>query len=154
MPRLKDSVDALGDRTRLYSGGTCQYLIEAALGAARVGPLDRQEMAHAAITPGRSGGADPDEPVETHWSKVKYKRMPQFRFPDAAKQLNMTEEVCKVRFFIDEKGIPYDIAIEECPEVFHAEIEEKAYKARFYPYKSGSQPAKAQFVLTIRFKLR
>ena len=72
-----------------------------------------------------------------HWSKVKNKRMPQFKFPEAAKALNM-KEVCQVRFFIDEKGVPYDVKIEKCPKVFHAEIQSKAYKARFYPLKSNA----------------
>ena len=89
-----------------------------------------------------------------HWSKVKNKRMPQFKFPEAAKALNMKEEVCQVRFFIDEKGVPYDVKIEKCPKVFHAEIQSKAYKARFYPLKSNGKSIKGQFVLSIRFKLR
>ena len=65
----------------------------------------------------------------------------------------MKEEVCQVRFFIDEKGVPYDVKIEKCPKVFHAEIQSKAYKARFYPLKSNGKSIKG-CCASIRFKLR
>ncbi len=89
-----------------------------------------------------------------HWSKVKQKRMPEFKFPEAAKALNMKEERCQVRFFIDEKGVPEKIVIEKCPKVFHDEINEKAMKARFYPMQVEGAAAKALFVLGITFRLR
>ena len=89
-----------------------------------------------------------------HWSKVKNKRMPQFKFPEAAKALNMKEEVCQVRFFIDEKGKPYDVKVEKCPAVFHESVKEAAWKWRFYPMKDGGKPIRSQFVLSILFKLR
>jgi periplasmic protein TonB len=89
-----------------------------------------------------------------HWSKVKAKRQVSPKFPEAAKALNLKEERCQVRFFIDEKGKPYEVVIEKCPVVFHASVKEAAYKWRFFPMKDKGKAVKSQFVLSILFKLR
>jgi len=89
-----------------------------------------------------------------HWSEVKPKRRVKPKFPAAAKALNLTEERCQVRFFIDEKGKPYDIKIEKCPTVFHDAVKTAAWNWRFYPMKENGKAVRAQFVLGITFKLR
>ena len=90
-----------------------------------------------------------------HWSDVKIKRQIPPKFPQAAKRLNITEERCLVRFFIDEKGKPMEVKIEKCNKIFHDELTSAAMKWRFYPVKSESgQKAKAQFLLSVVFKLR
>ena len=65
----------------------------------------------------------------------------------------MKEEVCQVRFFIDEKGVPYDVKIEKCPKVFHDSAKEAAWRWRFYPMRDGGKSVKAQFILSLKFKL-
>jgi len=94
------------------------------------------------------------QPIKAvHWSEVKVKKRVTPKMPDAAKQLNMTEESCQVRFFIDEKGVPYNIKLEKCPAIFHESALEAAWKWRFYPQKEERKKVKAQFVLKITYKL-
>ncbi len=89
-----------------------------------------------------------------HWSDVKPKRRVNPKFPQAAKALNITEESCNVRFFIDEQGKPYDIKVEKCSNLFHENVLAAAWKWRFYPVKSENGTAvKSSFVLRIKFKL-
>jgi protein TonB len=93
--------------------------------------------------------------ASVYWADVKAKRRVEPRFPEAAKQLNITEETCQVRFFIDERGKPYDIQVEKCSNIFHENVLEAAWKWRFYPYKSENGDAvKSTFVLKLTFKLR
>ncbi len=88
-----------------------------------------------------------------HWSEVKPKRRIAPKMPDAAKQLNMSEERCNVRFFINEKGVPYDVRLETCPAVFHESALEAAWKWRFYPMKVEGKAVKTQFTLAILYRL-
>jgi hypothetical protein len=74
--------------------------------------------------------------------------------PEAARVLSFTEESCNVRFFIDEKGKPYDIDVLECPAIFRDSALEAAWQWRFYPLKDQGVPTKAQFVLSIKYRLR
>ena len=83
---------------------------------------------------------------------VKYRARP--KMPEAARVLSFTEESCNVRFFIDEKGKPYDIQLEECPTIFRDSALEAAWQWRFYPYRDKGVPMKAQFVLSILYRLR
>jgi len=89
-----------------------------------------------------------------HWSEVKAKRRVSPKMPEAAKALNMKEERCQVRFFIDEKGKPYDIQLETCPKIFHESAKAAAWQWRFYPMKDGGKAVKAQFVLGITYRLK
>ena len=66
----------------------------------------------------------------------------------------MGEVDCKVRIFIDEKGVPYNFQFESCPKIFQASATEALAKWRWYPAKFQGQKVKAQFLLNIRYKLR
>ena len=88
-----------------------------------------------------------------HWSEVTVKKRVAPKMPDAAKQLNMAEERCQVRFFINEKGVPYDVKLESCPAIYHESALEAAWKWRFYPMKVDGAAIKAQFVLVIVYRL-
>ncbi len=68
-------------------------------------------------------------------------------------QRKRTEGACQVRLFIDEEGKPYDVQIEQCPEVFHESVTTAAYKWRFTPMKDDGIAAKSQYLLHLRFKL-
>jgi hypothetical protein len=99
---------------------------------------------------GSSGGG----PRSVHWTDVTVKVRAKPKMPEAARVLSFTEESCNVRFFIDEKGKPYDIRLEDCPTIFHDSALEAAWQWRFYPYRDHGVPTKAQFVLSIIYKLR
>ena len=68
--------------------------------------------------------------------------------------MNLGDQVCKARVFIDEKGVPYDVKVEDCPKVFHAATRAAMLKWRWYPPKAGREKVKAQVVIGIRYKLR
>ena len=89
-----------------------------------------------------------------HHSEVQVKRRVSPHYPDSAKDLNLGDVSCKVRIFIDDKGVPYDIAFEACPKVFHASAEDALMKWRWYPAKFEGNKVKAQFLLNIKYKLK
>src|SRR4029078_13733682 len=84
-----------------------------------------------------SGGGGPRS---VHWTDVAVKYRARPKMPEAARVLSFTEESCNVRFFIDEKGKPYDIQLEECPAIFHDSALEAAWQWRFHPYKDNRVP--------------
>jgi protein TonB len=86
-----------------------------------------------------------------HWSEVRIRSKVPPRMPEAAKALGL-ESRCLIRFFIDEKGKPYDIKVEKCPKVYHENVLKAAWKWKFYPMRVEGKPARAQFVQPIRFK--
>ena len=98
-----------------------------------------------------SGGGGPRS---VHWSQVAVKYRARPKMPEAARVLSFPEESCNVRFFIDETGKPYDIQLEECPTIFRDSALEAAWQWRFYPLKDEGVPVKAQFVLSILYRLR
>ena len=98
-----------------------------------------------------SGGGGPRA---VHWSEVAVKFRAKPKMPEAARVLSFTEESCNVRFFIDEKGKPYDIRLDDCPAIFRDSALEAAWQWRFYPMKDEGVPIKAQFVLSIKYRLR
>jgi len=102
--------------------------------------------------PGGQLGGPPVRAV--HWSEVEVKKRVQPKMPDAAKELGLSEERCQVRFFIDEKGEPYDVRIETCPAIYQQSALEAAWGWRFYPMKVEGQKVRAQFVLTIVYRLK
>jgi hypothetical protein len=93
-------------------------------------------------------------PRSVHWSQVAVKYRAKPKMPEAARMLSFTEESCNIRFFIDEKGKPYDMEVLECPAIFRDSALEAAWQWRFYPLKDNGVPTKAQFVLSIKYRLR
>jgi protein TonB len=83
---------------------------------------------------------------------MKAKRRVKPKYPASAKQLNL-EGSCQIRFYIDEKGKPYEIKIEKCPKVFHDAAKQAAWGWRFYPMRVEGKAVKAEFVLALKFKL-
>ena len=60
---------------------------------------------------------------------------------------------CKVRFFIDEKGKPYDVKIEACPKPFEQAAIDAGMASSFYPMKVEGKTVKTSFVYNYKFKL-
>ena len=106
-------------------------------------------------TPPPVPALDGTDAVPVTWTEVKSRIRVEPRFPEAAKQLNITEETCRVKFYIDEQGEPYDVQVEECHELFHENVLDAAWKWRFYPYENPDGDAiKSFFTLKFTFRLR
>ena len=82
------------------------------------------------------------------------KRRVSPEYPDVARDQNLGEVDCKVRIFIDEKGIPYDFRFQQCPKIFQSSAKKALAQWRWYPAKFQGQKVKAQFLLNIRYRLR
>jgi protein TonB len=89
-----------------------------------------------------------------HHSELDVKKRVQPVYPEAAKAMNLGDQRCKVRIFIDETGRPYDVRVEGCPKVFHSAARNAFMKWRWYPPKSGREKVKAQILIGTTFKLR
>lgn len=86
---------------------------------------------------------------------VRVKRRVAPQYPEAARSLNLPETRCIVTFSIDPKGRPAQVQIDGCPAIFHAALEDAAWKWRFYPVKDASgRPQAATFRLSTVFRLR
>lgn len=92
-------------------------------------------------------------PRAVHWSEVKAKTRVSPPFPEAARQLGLTEERCQLDLYIDEKGKVYDVKPKNCPKVFEEEALKAAWQWKFYPYKVDGRAEKATFTLTFKFVL-
>jgi hypothetical protein len=97
---------------------------------------------------------DSAEAEFVHWSEVRVKRRVNPSYPEAAKDLGLTEVHCKIRMKIDERGKPYEVTPESCPELFQQSATDAAWKWTFYPLERNGEPSKAEFVLNIIYRLR
>jgi protein TonB len=88
-----------------------------------------------------------------HHSELQVKRRVVPEYPEAAREMNLGDQDCKVRIFIDEEGVPYDVKFEACPKVFHDSARDAILKWRWYPAKVGGEKVKAQFLLNVKYKL-
>lgn len=88
-----------------------------------------------------------------HHSEVTTKKRVSPVYPDAAKEMNLGNVDCRVRIFIDENGVPFDVKFEACPKVFQASAKDAIMQWRWYPAKVGTEKVKAQFLLNIAYKL-
>jgi len=89
-----------------------------------------------------------------HHRDLEAKKRVQPRYPDAASEMNLGDQKCLARVFIDEKGKPYEVVVERCPKVFHAATKEAILKWRWYPPKDGKTKVKAQTVIGITYKMK
>jgi outer membrane biosynthesis protein TonB len=97
-----------------------------------------------------------DNILAVHSSKVKPKRRVQPRFPEAALAMGKKGDVqCTVHFYVDQKGVPTAVKIQDgCPTVYHESIKKAAWEWRFYPYKNESgNKVEVQFMLKLTFRL-
>jgi outer membrane biosynthesis protein TonB len=104
--------------------------------------------------PTGKGGVPGGTGVRTvHHSELQTKRRVLPDYPEAARDLGLGEQQCKVRVFIDAKGVPYDLRFEACPKVFQHTTEEAVLKWRWYPAKVDGKAVPAQFLLNVTYKL-
>lgn len=88
-----------------------------------------------------------------HHSELEVKKRVQPRYPQTAEDLNLGDQRCLVKVFIDEKGVPYDVVVEQCPKVFHAETKETILKWRWYPPKDGRDKVRGQTTIGVTYKM-
>jgi TonB family protein len=93
------------------------------------------------------------EVPERHWREVRPRSRVAPRYPVAAQKKGI-QGSCKVRFFIDQEGVPYKVKIEECPKVFHDAATKAALRWRFEPVEADGKPTRAQFLLSLRFRMK
>jgi len=107
-------------------------------------------------------GGDPDgEPGGTgtgtgprvfHHRDLTARAQPPPRYPPAAQDLDLGEVRCKARVSIDERGRPYEVAVEHCPSVFHAETRRALLRWRWYPPRDEQRrKVRAQTVIGITY---
>ncbi len=93
-------------------------------------------------------------PKVFHHSELEAKKKVQPEYPEAALSLNLGDQRCMVRVFIDEEGVPYDVIVEKCPNVFHPVTKETILKWRWYPPKDGKNKVKAQTTIGVTYKMK
>lgn len=91
-------------------------------------------------------------PMVMHSSKLTVKKQVQPIYPAAAETLNLGDQRCRARVFIDETGRVYDVRVETCPKVFHTATQSALMQWRYYPPKSGKDKVKAQILIGVTFK--
>lgn len=90
-----------------------------------------------------------------HNSQLRTKVTPPPRYPEAAESMNLGRQRCKVKVKIDEKGIPYEVKVSDCPKVFHEETRKSILKWRWYPYKDeNKKKVKAETLIAVVFQPR
>ena len=89
-----------------------------------------------------------------HHSEVEVKKRTDPRYPKSAKDMNLGDQRCLAKVFIDESGAPYKVLVENCPKVFHGETQAAIMKWRWYPPRVGREKVKAQITIAINYKVR
>lgn len=91
-------------------------------------------------------------PKMFHHSQLTAKKKVQPVYPSAAETLNLGDQRCQARVFIDETGRVYDVKVDKCPKVFHTATQSALMQWRYYPPKSGKEKVKAQILIGVTFK--
>jgi protein TonB len=89
-----------------------------------------------------------------HHSELEVKKRIEPEYPESAKALNLGEQRCLVKVFMDEEGVPYEAMVDGCPEAFRPSAKEAIMKWRWYPPKDGKNKVKAQTTIAITYKLQ
>ena len=89
-----------------------------------------------------------------HHSELEVKKRVNPQYPDQARELNLGDQRCLAKVFIDEVGVPYDVKVENCPNTFHTETKAAILKWRWYPPKDGKNKVKAQTTIAVTYKMK
>lgn len=89
-----------------------------------------------------------------HHSELEWKKRVQWDYPKAAQELNLGDQRCIAKVFLDEEGVPYDVKVEDCPKVFHSTTIEALMKWRAYPSKDGKERVKVQTTIGVNYKFQ
>ena len=97
------------------------------------------------------GGGSGDGVRVMHWRDLEIKYQPKPIYPTAAEGLNLGEVECRAEISIDERGIPYDVAVTACPPMFQESAERALFRWRWYPATVEDRPTKAKFLMVLRY---
>jgi len=103
---------------------------------------------------GQLGGTGTGGPVSVHHSELEIRSQRSPHYPEAAKALGLGEQRCKVRVWIDDRGKPTRVAVEDCPKVFHESARQAVMRWSWYPARAEGKRVAAQTVYGITYKLR
>ena len=84
-----------------------------------------------------------------HHSEVRVKRQVPVGYPEEA--VGLGETTCRVRVFLDTKGVPTRVVPDRCPEVFHATLVENIAKWRWHPATYQGERVEGTFVFAVKF---
>lgn len=102
--------------------------------------------------PGGNGG--PGQGIRAvHVSELRFRKQVRPKTPEAALALGM-EADCRLRLFIDERGLVQEVRVESCPAVYQDAAIDAARRSSFFPYRVDGVAEPAQFLLTYKFLLR
>lgn len=73
-------------------------------------------------------------------------------FPAEAMALGVAEHRCRVAVTIDARGVPTDVQVTGCPEVFHANAREALLRWRWYPPRDGRAKVAARTLISVVFR--
>jgi hypothetical protein len=94
----------------------------------------------------------PSDVACVRWTEVKVLTRVQPVMPPVIRSWPPGDYPCKVRFYIDEQGVPYQLDFANCPEELQPSAREAAWQWRFSPMTKEGQPQKAMFILTIVYR--
>jgi outer membrane biosynthesis protein TonB len=105
---------------------------------------------------GGGGGNDVAKgPKVIHHTEVQWARQsPLPRYPSAAKSMNLGDQNCKVRLFLDAKGFVTDLEFVQCNPVFHEACRTAMTRWKAFPVRAAGRKVATQFVMNVKFKLR
>jgi protein TonB len=89
-----------------------------------------------------------------HHSELEFKKQVMPNYPKEAEALNLGTQRCVVKVWIDETGTPFEVRVDACPEVFHAETRQAVMGWRWYPPKAGKEKTSAQTTIGVTFKMQ
>ncbi len=86
--------------------------------------------------------------------RAEARHLAQPRYPDAARAMNLGEQVCRAHVSLSAKGWPEEVRVTGCPEVFHPAVRDAMRRSRWYPVRVGRERIRATTLVAVRFVLR
>ncbi|MEQ1570793.1 MAG: hypothetical protein ABMA64_34510 [Myxococcota bacterium] len=91
--------------------------------------------------------------LRTH-TTLEVKRRVQPRYPESARALDLGEQRCAATVRVDAEGVPFEVVVEDCPAVFHAQTRESLLAWRFWPARDGRVRIPAQTRISVVYRLQ
>jgi hypothetical protein len=86
-----------------------------------------------------------------HHAEIEVKRAVSFSYPEAALDMHLGRQRCDARVSIDEGGVPYDVTVDGCLEVFHGPVRGTLMRWRWYPPKDGRERIQGRTTVKVTF---
>lgn len=96
---------------------------------------------------GTGAGREPHDPPVL-------RRMVDPVYPKAARQADLGDQRCLARVKIDERGVPYDVAVEVCPLAFHEATRAAILTWRWEPARRGKERVASQVTVGVTYRVR